>query len=71
MKIGELARKYQVLPSTIHYYTMEGLLKPDGYTRGGYRLYKEKNALARLRQIAALQASKRLSINEIKKTLRP
>ncbi len=69
VKIGELARRFSVLPSTIHFYTQEGLLKADSVSKGGYRLYNPDKALARLRKIEWLQSKKRLTIGEIKKLL--
>lgn len=69
VKIGELARRFSVLPSTIHFYTQEGLLKADGFSQGGYRLYNPDKALSRLRKIEWLQNKKRLTIGEIKKLL--
>ncbi len=67
LKIGQLAQKYRVLPSTIHFYTSCGLLPEDSRTQGGYRLYREEVAMKRLEAIRQLQETKRLSIEEIKK----
>jgi len=69
VKIGELARLFSVLPSTINFYTREGLLPEDGRSQGGYRLYRAKNALKVLSKIDYLQTKKRLTIDEIKKLL--
>lgn len=69
VKIGELARSFSVLPSTINYYTREGLLKADDHSQGGYRLYDVDKALAKLKRIEELQIKKRLTIEEIKKQL--
>lgn len=69
IKIGELARLHSVLPSTINFYTREGILKPSAFSQGGYRLYDRKRATDTLRQIDYLQRKKRLSIQEIKKVL--
>lgn len=69
MKIGELARLHNLLPSTINYYTNEGLLPADGRTRGGYRLYLGDKASRRLEQIRELQDKRRLTIEEIKKLI--
>ena len=66
LKIGELAREIDKLPSTIHFYTQEGLIKPDSYTRGGYRLYEKNNAIKRIKLIERLQYQKRWTIEEIK-----
>lgn len=66
LKIGELATEINRLPSAIHFYTQEGLIKPDSFTRGGYRLYEKNNALKRIKQIEKLQSQKRWTIQEIK-----
>lgn len=67
VKIGELAKMFSVLPSTINFYTREGLLPEDNRSQGGYRLYNPDKALAKLKKIDYLQTSKRLTIEEIKK----
>lgn len=70
IKIGELAKLAKVLPSTIHYYTKEGLLKFADETQGGYRLYDRVQALGRIRTIQSLQLRNRLTISEIKKRIK-
>jgi len=70
IKIGELAKLAKVLPSTIHYYTKEGLLNFTDETRGGYRLYEKNQALNRIRLIRVLQSRHRLTISEIKKRIK-
>ena len=70
LKIGQLATKVGVLPSTIHFYTQEGLLKESKRTRGGYRLYDEQKATKQVKRINDLQTKKRLTINEIKQLLK-
>lgn len=69
VKIGELARLFSVLPSTINFYTREGLLPEDGRSQGGYRLYNLDKALKVLQKIEDLQIKKRYTIAEIKKLL--
>ncbi len=69
IKIGELARKFSVLPSTINFYTREGLLPEDGRSQGGYRLYDPQKALKKLEKIEYLQTKKRYTIEEIKKLI--
>lgn len=69
VKIGELAKMFSVLPSTINFYTREGLLKADGFSQGGYRLYHRERAIKILEKIDYLQNKKRLTIAEIKKLL--
>ena len=70
LKIGELAREIDRLPSCIHFYTQEGLIKPDSYTRGGYRLYAKNKAIKRIKLIEKLQFQKRWRIEEIKTFLK-
>ncbi|MFW0862562.1 MAG: MerR family transcriptional regulator [Candidatus Komeilibacteria bacterium] len=70
LKIGQLANKVGVLPSTIHFYTQEGLLKESKRTRGGYRLYDEKKATTQVKRINDLQTKKRLTISEIKQLIK-
>ncbi|MFA6304429.1 MAG: MerR family transcriptional regulator [Patescibacteria group bacterium] len=69
IKIGQLAQKVGVLPSTINFYTNEGLLIEGGRSKGGYRLYEPGYAIARIKKIQKFQAEKRLTIEEIKKLL--
>jgi len=69
VKIGELAKMFSVLPSTINFYTREGLLPEDGRSQGGYRLYDPEKAMKKLKKIEYLQAKKRFTIDEIKKSL--
>lgn len=65
VKVGELAQKVGVLPSTVRYYTLQGLLSPVDYTRGGYALYDEVESLTRFRKIGELR-DLRYTIEEIK-----
>lgn len=67
VKIGEIARKFQILPSTINFYTREGLLPEDARSIGGYRLYHRDRTIEKLRRIDHLQNVKRFSIEEIKR----
>lgn len=70
IKIGQLANKVGVLPSTIHFYTQEGLLKESKRTPGGYRLYDEKNTVQLVKRINELQTKKRLTISEIRQLIK-
>lgn len=70
IKIGELARLADVLPSTIHFYTKEGLLKFAEETRGGYRLYHRQQSLRRLETIKKYQKKQRLTVAEIRRKLK-
>ena len=69
VKISNLAELFSVLPSTINFYTREGLLPEDGRSKGGYRLYNPIKALKVLERIDYLQKKKRLTIKEIKKLI--
>ncbi len=69
LKIGELA---QIAGETIHtlrYWTKMGLLEIADVTPGGYQLYSP-NASQKVKRIRKLQQEKRLTIEEIKKTLK-
>ena len=68
-KIGQLAKLAGVLPSTINFYTIEGLLETADRSRGGYRLYPP-SALERVKLIRQLQEVHRLTITEIRLHLR-
>lgn len=70
VKIGDLARTLNILPSTIHYYTQQGLLAFSATTQGGYRLYEINGAMRRIKTIQQLQSKKRLTIEEIKQALK-
>jgi len=48
LKVSEVAKEGNVLPSTIRYYTDIGLLKVKTLTDGGYRLYEKADTLVRL-----------------------
>lgn len=50
----EFAQRAGVSVRTLHHYDRLGLLKPSGYTAGGYRLYGERD-FARLQQIMTLK----------------
>ena len=66
IKISELAKEGDVLPSTIDFYVRQGLLKPISFSQGNYRLFNERESLRRLKKIKELQKNKRLTIEEIK-----
>lgn len=65
LKAGELAKKAEVLVSTIRFYTKEGLLKAAAFSPGKYNLYNEDDALISLKKIKTLQ-KKRYTLEEIK-----
>lgn len=69
IKIGQLAQKSGVFPSTVNFYTSQGLLKSSGRSQGGYRLYEPAYAIAQIKKIQKLQTEKRLTIEEIKRLI--
>ena len=69
IKIGELARLFSVLPSTINFYTREGLIKEARRSQGGYRLYDPGKTMSVLKKIEELQTKKRYTIEEIKRLI--
>ena len=69
VKIGQLARQAEILPSKIRFYMQEGLISPVDRTRGGYYLFDESEALDRLQLINRLRAEERLSLHEIKEKI--
>ena len=50
LRIGELARQTGFTPKTLRYYEEAGLLRPDGRSQSGYRLYHDA-AVERLRLV--------------------
>lgn len=70
IKIGQLAKLAQVLPSKIRFYIKEGLLEPVDRTNGGYYLFNKQTALERLKLIEKLQ-NKRLHLHEIRDKMNP
>lgn len=69
LKIGELAKRTGVLPSTINFYTTVGLIVATERSRGGYRLY-HPSTVQRVKTIQELQQVRRLTIHEISQQLR-
>jgi CheY-like chemotaxis protein len=65
LKISEIAKKADVLASTIRYYTDLGLIEVTNFTEGGHRLYSEEDVLPRIRRIQWLER-KGFSIEQIK-----
>ena len=68
LKIGEMAERAGVLPSTIRYYTDMGLLKVALITEGGHRFYDEASTLDRLYKIKRL-LNHGLSLNDLQSQL--
>ena len=54
MTVMEVSEKTGVSIRTLHYYDQIGLLRPDGTTEAGYRLYSREN-LKRLQEILLLR----------------
>lgn len=69
LKIGELAKVTGETIHTLRYWTKMGLLKIADYTQGGYQLYSP-DVTEKVKQIRKLQQEKRLTIEEIKETLK-
>ena len=67
LKITEMAKRAGVKPSTIRYYTDQGLLKPAKVTPGGHKLYDEKETIARLKKVKGISAKP--SLKEAKEIL--
>jgi len=68
LKIGKIAKMANETIPTVRYWTKEGLLKVEEYSKGGYQLYSPK-VMNRIKQIRKLQSEKRLTIEELKKVL--
>ena len=69
LKIGELAKATNEPVPTIRYWTQEGLLHVKELSKGGYQMY-HPDMIKRVKQIRSLQKEKRLTIEELKKTVR-
>ena len=54
MTVKEVSEKTGVSVRTLHYYDEIGLLRPEGITEAGYRLYSHEN-LKRLQEILLLR----------------
>jgi len=67
LKITEMAKRAGVKPSTIRYYTDQGLLKPAKLTPGGHKLYDVKETITRLKKIRGV--SEKPSLKEAKEIL--
>lgn len=65
--ISQLAKRAGLSRSTLLYYDRTGLLKAEGRSQAGYRLYSEQN-LQRLERICALRAAG-LPLKDIQKML--
>lgn len=67
MTVGEVAKKMGVTIRTLQYYDREGLLSPSAESKGGRRLYTDKDLIT-LHQIISLK-SLGFSLDDIKERL--
>lgn len=67
MTVGEVAKKMGVTVRTLQYYDKEGLLSPSAESKGGRRLYTDKDFIT-LHQIISLK-SLGFSLDDIKERL--
>lgn len=67
MTVNEVSKLTGVSIRTLQYYDTIGLLKPDGYTASGYRLYDD-TALERLQQILLFKELE-FPLKEIKRSI--
>jgi len=67
LKITDMAKRAGVKPSTIRYYTDQGLLKPAKVTPGGHKLYDERETIARLKKVKGI--SEKPSLKEAREIL--
>lgn len=67
MTVGEVAKKMGVTVRTLQYYDKEGLLSPSSESRGGRRLYTDKD-LIKLYQLLSMK-SLGFSLDDIKNHL--
>lgn len=67
MRIGQLADRLRVNPTTIRYYEEIGLLEPPARTPAGYRVYREDD----VELVAFIKAAQRLGLrlDEIREIL--
>lgn len=66
-RIGELAKKTNISPRTIDYYTSMGLIEAASRSDKNYRLYNDET-IRRLKRIEQMKHDK-YSLDEIKRTL--
>ena len=64
LKVGEIAEEAGVRPSTVKFYTEEGLLEVTAYTHGGYRLYDRDKTLRRIIAIRQM-TSRKFSLGDL------
>jgi Fic family protein len=69
LRIGEVANLAGEELSTIRHWINEGLIKADGYTKGGYQLFS-KEVINTAKKIRELQETERFTLEEIREQLR-
>ena len=67
-KVGEIAKLAGVLPSTVRYYTLIGLIEPQRRTRGKHKLYKKDETVQLVKRIQNIE-HKQLSLKMVKQVL--
>jgi len=65
LKLGEVAEEAGVRPSTVKFYTMEGLLEPVVFTRGGHRLYERESTVQKIITIRQM-TSRKCQLSELR-----
>ena len=68
LRIGRLASLAGVPIPTVRFYINQGLIKPEGHTKGGFMLFN-RDTIDKIKEIKKLQGEKRLMIAEIKRHL--
>lgn len=68
LQIGTIASLADIPIPTIRYYISEGLIKPEGKSKGGFMLFDPK-VVDRIKEIKRLQKEERLKIAEIRKRI--
>jgi len=69
LHIGQVAKEAGISTSAIRYYVEQGLLTPEGHSKGGFALFNPE-VVKKIKEIKQLQQKERLSINEIKNKLK-
>lgn len=68
LQIGKVALLASVAVPTVRYYIEQGLIRPEGQSKGGFMLFDQK-VVEKIKEIKRLQREERLSIAEIKRRL--
>lgn len=67
LRIGQIAERVGLTPTTLRFYEDAGLLRPDARTESGYRLYRE-TAVERLKFVRSARALG-LGLDDIRRIL--